>query len=58
MPQIPLGVLERLLQLSGAFQIHTDQALEELSQASQLHRQMKPVEPMLQVGTQVALQVT
>src|SRR5437660_1627868 len=57
MPQVPFRVLERLLQLNGAFQIHTYQALEELSQASQLDRQTEPVEPMLRVRAQVALQL-
>src|SRR5919199_161269 len=43
-PQVPLGVLERLLQLGGALGIHTRQTLQGLAQAGQLHREMEPIE--------------
>jgi hypothetical protein len=50
-------VLERFLQLSGALGVQTHQPFEGLAQAGQLHGEMQPVEPMLRVGTQVALEL-
>src|SRR5262249_7895927 len=38
--------------------VQASQSFEALAQVGQLHRQMEPVEPMLRVGTQVALELT
>ena len=58
MPQVPLGLLERLLQLSGAPSIQPHQPLQRLAQVGQLHSQMEPVEPVLRVRAQVVLELT
>jgi hypothetical protein len=56
-PQVPLGVIERYLQLGGVFRVQASQPVEELAQAGQLHRQVEPVEQVLRMGAQVALQL-
>lgn len=57
-PQIPLRVGQRLLQLRGAFCVQASQALEALAQMGHLHAQMEPIKPMLRMRTQVALELT
>ena len=56
-PQVPLGVLQRLLQFGSPARVQASQPFEELAQVGQLHREMEPVEQMLRVGAQVALEL-
>src|SRR4051812_20649378 len=57
-PQVPLRMFERRLQLGGTLGIQMSQTLEELAQAGQLHRQMEPVEQLLAMRAQGALELT
>jgi hypothetical protein len=56
-PEIPPGMFQRVLKLTGALCVQVSHTLEELAQAGQLHREVEPIEQMLRVRTQVALQL-